>query len=306
MATITERRSAFTLIEMLVVMAIMAVLMGLLLPAVQKVRESASRAQCQNNLKQIGLALLHYETTRGFFPNDYKTSFYTDILPLVEQGNQLDEVLKLGPIAARSVKTFLCPSRRNTDSGAKTDFASVGDTTFWDIPGDHFQSILYGASWTHSGGNWVATPRPQGVRVQDVKDGVSATFMLAHKAIRPRDYGKNLYPTSDGDQGSGDTGWAYPSGANPTNNVATDFPFQIGTWNNDHIRLPDRFVQDSNAMEPIKLRMGSPHPGIMPTLFADGSVRSVSFSATSAQVAGHDVAYWMWYINDGQVVSVDN
>src|SRR5262249_40252288 len=124
-------RRGFTLIELLVVIAIIAVLIGLLLPAVQKVRDAAARAKCQNNLKQIALANRNYETTnKHLLPGVSRTgccwgTWMIPILPYVEQDNLFKIYVNFGgndttgprygsgvnvQVSTKLVSTFLCPS----------------------------------------------------------------------------------------------------------------------------------------------------------------------------------------------------
>jgi len=135
-------RAGFTLVELLVVIAIIGVLVALLLPAVQAAREAARRAQCNNNLRQLGLALHNYHDVNQWFPMNYRPvaggtySWMQAILPFIEQQNMYSQLTLGGTVALANntqvantpIKTYRCPSDGLLKNGLLSGASDGGGT----------------------------------------------------------------------------------------------------------------------------------------------------------------------------------
>ncbi|MGN6544827.1 MAG: DUF1559 family PulG-like putative transporter [Aureliella sp.] len=284
-------RSAFTLVELLVVIAIIGVLVGLLLPAVQAAREAARRMQCQNNLKQLSLACLNFESARGGFPAVYtagsQPGWVTAVLPYIEQGN-LSQLWPGGldpsdthwkdPSLAQVVSTPLsvqaCPS---SPEGGKV--LGPPEFSFTAATADYAATVAFSSDQYSLlyPGSAVDTTGPMQVgkvgRIGHVLDGTSNTLLVVEMSGRPY--------------------WYLPGARKSTSTANNPRTYGFGFWAHNNAHNISTFLSDGSSRGlqcavncSNQFGVYSFHPGGANVALTDGSVRLLSQTVSPHVLAG--------------------
>lgn len=290
------RRPGFTLVELLVVIAVIGILVALLLPAVQAAREAARRSQCNNNLKQMALACHNYHDSFQAFPFAYQQSIshHARLLPYLEQASLHDRinfnVSYSDPtnLAVRNtiVKAFVCPSDVNmlppSLGGTNNYYGNMGTTILYQAPSTVAGNPNNGFA-PHNG----AFSAGLAVRFADVLDGTSNTAMFSEKNRGDGSNGIST-PASDTYQpgtypATADQALADCLAVNPLDLSKQGYSNVGAPWLQPyhsttvyyHVLPPNT----RSCMFPpgrIATTAGSRHPGGVQVAMCDGSVRFVS------------------------------